>query len=68
MAVGAPLTPVTYRPVTGSTPAGHQIEDDDLYAFVQASSVQFAVPLVVVADGRTPWQMFEDKQIIGNTA
>lgn len=47
--------------------ANTQIEDDDLYAFVHASAAQLAVPLVVVADGRTPWEVFEDKQIIGNS-
>lgn len=47
--------------------ADTQIEDDDLYAFVHASAAQLAVPLAVVADGRTPWEVFEDKQIIGNS-
>lgn len=47
--------------------ANTQIEDDDLYAFVHASAAQLAVPLVVVADGRTPWDVFEDKQLIGNS-
>ncbi|MFL6125012.1 hypothetical protein [Actinophytocola sp.] len=43
------------------------IEDDDLYAFVEESAAQLAVPLVRVADGRTPWQVFEDKQLLGNS-
>ncbi len=43
------------------------IEDDDLYEFVHASAHQLGVPLVRVADGRTPWQVFEDKQRIGNS-
>ncbi|CRK56926.1 hypothetical protein [Alloactinosynnema sp. L-07] len=44
--------------------ANTQIEDGDLYEFVDASAAQIGVPLVEVADGRTPWQVFEDKQII----
>lgn len=52
---------------SASNPVHNQIEDDDLYAFVHASAAQLAVPLVVVADGRTPWEVFEDKQIIGNS-
>jgi hypothetical protein len=47
--------------------ADTQIEDDDLYAFVEESAAQLAVPLVRVADGRTPWQVFEDKQLLGNS-
>lgn len=43
------------------------IEDDDLYRFVHDSAAQLGVPLVEVSDGRTPWELFEDKQIIGNS-
>jgi hypothetical protein len=47
--------------------ADTQIEDDDLYAFVTASAARIGAPLVRVADGRTPWQVFEDKQRLGNS-
>lgn len=43
------------------------IEDDDLYAWNAAASARLGVPLTVVADGRTPWQVFEDKRWLGNT-
>lgn len=43
------------------------IEDDDLYAFNDAASKQLGVPITRVADGRTPWQVFEDKRWLGNT-
>lgn len=43
------------------------IEDDDLYAFNDAASAQLGVPITRVADGRTPWQVFEDKRWLGNT-
>jgi hypothetical protein len=52
---------------SGLNPIHNQIEDDDLYAFVEESAAQLAVPLVRVADGRTPWQVFEDKQLLGNS-
>lgn len=47
--------------------ADTRIEDADFYAFVVAAADQLRVPLVRVADGRTPWELFEDKQIIGNS-
>jgi hypothetical protein len=47
--------------------ADTQIEDEDLYQFVTASAARIGAPLVRVADGRTPWQVFEDKQRLGNS-
>lgn len=43
------------------------IEDEDLYTFNEAASKQLGVPITRVADGRTPWQVFEDKRWMGNT-
>lgn len=43
------------------------IEDEGLYAFNEAASKQLGVPITRVADGRTPWQVFEDKRWLGNT-
>jgi len=43
------------------------IEDEDLYAFNDAASTQLGVPITRVADGRDPWQVFEDKRWLGNT-
>ena len=43
------------------------IEDPDLYAFNEQASAQLGVPITRVADGRTPWQVFEDKRWLGNT-
>jgi len=43
------------------------IEDDDLYAFNEQASTQLGLPITRVADGRTPWQVFEDKRWLGNT-
>ncbi|MFF3620015.1 hypothetical protein [Streptomyces sp. NPDC002467] len=43
------------------------IEDEDLYTFNDAASAQLGVPITRVADGRDPWQVFEDKRWLGNT-
>ncbi|MGV9888349.1 hypothetical protein [Streptomyces sp. NPDC003395] len=43
------------------------IEDDDLYRFNEQASAQLGVPITRVADGRDPWQVFEDKRWLGNT-
>jgi len=43
------------------------IEDEGLYAFNEAASKQLGVPITRVADGRDPWQVFEDKRWLGNT-
>lgn len=44
------------------------VEDLDLYRFlVQAADNVEAGALVVIMDGRTPWQVFEDERYIGNT-
>ncbi|MFD0330464.1 phosphoadenosine phosphosulfate reductase family protein [Streptacidiphilus monticola] len=47
--------------------ADTRYEDEDLYRWNREASVQIGVPLTVVADGRTPWQVFRDKRYIGNT-
>lgn len=43
------------------------IEDEDLYTFNEQASKLLGVPITRVADGRTPWQVFEDKRWMGNT-
>lgn len=43
------------------------IEDPDLYRFNEQASRQLGVPITRVADGRTPWQVFEDARWLGNT-
>ncbi|MEV5048221.1 hypothetical protein AB0N20_27390 [Streptomyces griseoincarnatus] len=42
-------------------------EDEGLHAFNDAASAQLGVPITRVADGRDPWQVFEDKRWLGNT-
>jgi hypothetical protein len=47
--------------------ADTKYEDEDLYRWNDEASAQLGVPLTVVADGRTPWEVFHDKRYIGNT-
>ncbi|MEU3220001.1 hypothetical protein [Streptomyces sp. NPDC006971] len=43
------------------------VEDEDLYRFNASASKQLGVPITRVADGRDPWQVFEDARWLGNT-
>lgn len=43
------------------------IEDEDLYRFLNESAQKLNLPLVKIADGRTPWEVFRDKKYQGNT-
>ena len=43
------------------------IEDEDLYRFLEDSASDLEAELVTIADGRTPWEVFEDEGMIGNT-
>lgn len=43
------------------------IEDEDLYRFLNEASADIGIPITRIADGRTPWQVFEDERFIGNS-
>lgn len=47
--------------------ADTSMEDEDLYRFLGEAAENVGAPLVKVADGRTPWQVFRDGRFIGNT-
>ncbi|MFF2618558.1 hypothetical protein [Kitasatospora sp. NPDC058046] len=47
--------------------ADTQIEDFDSWRFAQDASRLLDVPLVRVADGRDPFQVFHDKKFLGNS-
>lgn len=47
--------------------ADTRMEDEDLYRFLRESAEHLGVPLVTVADGRDPWQVFVDERFIGNS-
>lgn len=44
-----------------------KMEDPTLYDFLHASAANVSAELVVIEDGRTPWEVFRDKKLIGNT-
>lgn len=43
------------------------MEDEDLYRFLDDSERQLGVPLIRLRDGRTPWDVFRDRKMLGNT-
>ncbi len=43
------------------------IEDEDLYRFLYEAAENVGGELVVLADGRNPWDVFRDKRYMGNT-
>ncbi len=47
--------------------ADTQVEDDDLYRFLGDAAEQIGVPVTVIADGRTPFEVFADTRFIGNS-
>lgn len=47
--------------------ADTKAEDEDLYRFNREATAQLGMNLVTVADGRDPWDVFDDKRYIGNT-
>lgn len=47
--------------------ADTKMEDDDLYRFMRDAVQYLGVPLTTIADGRTPWQVFSDEGMMGNS-
>jgi len=43
------------------------IEDEDLYRFLPEAVNNVGAPLVRIAEGRTPWQVFFDERFLGNS-
>lgn len=43
------------------------IEDEDLYRFLDEAAANVGGELVRVAEGRTPWQVFFDERMLGNS-
>lgn len=46
--------------------ADTRMEDEDLYRFLGQASANIGVPLTQIADGRTPWEVFNDEGMLGN--
>ena len=47
--------------------ADTKIEDQDNYRFLRESAENVGGDLVVISDGRTPWEVFRDERWIGNS-
>ena len=43
------------------------IEDKDLYRFLDESAENVGGELIKIADVRTPWQVFKDVRLVGNS-
>lgn len=43
------------------------IEDADLYRFNEDAAAHLGVPITRLCEGRTPWQLFRDEGLIGNS-
>ena len=43
------------------------IEDEDLYRFLSEAEAHFGIVATRVADGRSPWDLFEEKGMLGNS-
>jgi Phosphoadenosine phosphosulfate reductase family len=47
--------------------ADTKMEDEDLYRFNREAVKYLNVPISVVEDGRTPWEVFNDHRYLGNS-
>jgi hypothetical protein len=43
------------------------MEDEDLYRFNQDVAEYFGIPITRISREKTPWQLFNDRQMIGNS-
>jgi 3'-phosphoadenosine 5'-phosphosulfate sulfotransferase (PAPS reductase)/FAD synthetase len=43
------------------------MEDEDLYRFLADSVTHLGLPFVRLVDGRTPWDVYRDERLIGNS-
>lgn len=47
--------------------ADTNMEDEDLYRFLDEGAANIGVPITRIADGRTPWEVMRDEKIIANS-
>lgn len=45
--------------------ADTNMEDEDLYRFIDQAAENVGAPLIRIQDGRTPWEVMKDERIIG---
>lgn len=56
-----------FTDVKGNSENEHEGEDPDTYRFLKETSEKFGVPLVILRDGRTIWEVFKDTKLLGNS-
>lgn len=42
-------------------------EDEDTYRYLRDAAANIGAPLVTIADGRNPWEVFRDVKLLGNS-
>jgi len=47
--------------------ADTKMEDEDLYRFLDEAAANVGVPIVKIADGRTPWEVMKKERMIANS-
>lgn len=47
--------------------ADTRMEDEDLYRFLPQAAADVGAELVMLAEGRTPWEVFRDERFLGNS-
>lgn len=47
--------------------ADTSMEDEDLYRFLTDAQAKLDCPLVILKDGRTPWDVFFERRFLGNS-
>jgi hypothetical protein len=47
--------------------ADTKMEDEDLHRFNREASDYLGVAITTIADGRTPWEVFRDERMLGNS-
>ena len=64
---GASNVVLLFSDVKGASTNPHLGEDQDTYRFIDEAVADLGCELVTVADGRTIWQVFNDKKYLGNS-
>lgn len=44
-----------------------RMEDEDLYRFLHEGAAVIGINVTIIADGRTPWEVFRDEKFLGNS-
>lgn len=47
--------------------ADTKMEDEDLYRFLEDCEAHLGMPIIRIADGRTPWEVFFAERFLGNS-